>query len=363
MSVWRMWVSLGLLVAVAALAVGVSPARAAVSAQREVAVSAENNGGTITLAPGDDLTVTLDGNPTTGYLWEVSGKLDATVLKSQGEPAFQVESGLEGAGGLQTNRFEAVGPGQVKLTMVYHRPWEKNAKPDKTFVVTVNVEATQPPREIHLTDTDSGAALDMIPGDQVILTLPANPTTGFGWEARTAPDAAVLAPQGQPVFAPESDLMGAPGTETRTYQAAGPGRTQLDLIYRRTLDLVTAPSHVFTATVTVKPAVAPTLTLTDKDRGHTVELKVGQRMMLLLAGNPTTGYLWQVDPKVDTKVIRAIGEPGFHQDSNLIGAGGTETFLLEAVVTGTTQLSLSYGQPWEPNVKPAKTFTVKITVH
>jgi inhibitor of cysteine peptidase len=112
----------------------------------------------------------------------------------------------------------------------------------------------------------------------------------------------------------------------------------------------------------VKPAVGPTLTLTDRDQGHAVKLRVGQRVMLLLAGNPTTGYLWQIDPKVDAKVVRAIGEPGFHQDSNLAGAGGTQSFLLEAAGPGETILSLSYLRPWETGTPPVKTYSTQVTV-
>jgi inhibitor of cysteine peptidase len=361
MNMWRAQACIGLALAAVIMVTQAGPAGASLPDQREVTVTEDNNGGTVTLAPGDDLTVSLSGNPTTGYLWEVSGQLDAAVLKSLGEPGFQKESGLIGAGGVQTNQFEAVNPGRTTLTMVYHQPWEKDKAPENTFSVTVVVQPAQSPREIALTAKDDGATADLTVGELLHVSLAGNPTTGYTWEANPAPDAAVLAQQGEEEYKPESNLEGAPGLVTLTFKAVGAGQVKLVLVYHQPWDETTPPAETFTANVTVKAVTEPALTLTEQANGGKQNLKVGQRVLVLLPGNPTTGYTWQVDSKVDAKVLQQIGEPGFHQDSGLIGAGGTESFLFEATAPGTTALSLSYSRPWESKA-PEKTFTVQVTV-
>jgi inhibitor of cysteine peptidase len=102
-------------------------------------VSEEDAGSTVELRVGDTMEVVLDGNPTTGFSWETAA-VDASVLKQLGEPQFEPASNLIGSGGEFTFRFEAVASGQTLLQLLYHRPWEKDVPPEKTFEVTVIVQ-------------------------------------------------------------------------------------------------------------------------------------------------------------------------------------------------------------------------------
>jgi inhibitor of cysteine peptidase len=99
-----------------------------------------NNNTTISVTTGRFLVITLEGNPTTGYTWEVTEPLDDQVLRQVGEIAFVPESDLIGAGGVQIATFEAVGAGEATIKLVYHRPWETEVEPLDTF--TVNVTAS-----------------------------------------------------------------------------------------------------------------------------------------------------------------------------------------------------------------------------
>ena len=124
---------LGLLLAVSVAAGGCAPAR-------EVKLGADASGKEIELQKGQVLVVSLEGNPTTGYTWEVQEPLDEQVLRQVGEAEFKAASERIGAPGVLTFRFEAVGAGRTTLQLIYHRPWEeKSAKPLKTFSVQVVV--------------------------------------------------------------------------------------------------------------------------------------------------------------------------------------------------------------------------------
>ena len=102
-------------------------------------LNATDNNTTINVTAGEFLVVTLEGNPTTGYTWEVTEPLDEQVLRQVGEIAFVPESDLIGAGGVQIATFEAVGAGEATIKLVYHRPWETEVEPVDTFTVNVTV--------------------------------------------------------------------------------------------------------------------------------------------------------------------------------------------------------------------------------
>ena len=115
------------------------------------------------------------------------------------------------------------------------------------------------------------------------------------------------------------------------------------------------------ALTAVCAAAGATVRLTAKDAGRTVTLRTGDSVEVALAGNPTTGFSWQVASAGDP-VLHADGEPAFKPDSRLIGSGGTATRRFRAVAPGTATLRLEYRRPWEKDVPPAgrKTFPVVV---
>jgi inhibitor of cysteine peptidase len=106
---------------------------------RPVMLTEENSGQSIDINTGQQLVISLEGNPTTGYTWEV-GSMDEAVLKQIGEPEFKSSSGALGAGGVMILQFQAISEGDTALTLVYHRPWEQGIAPEKTFEVNVVVK-------------------------------------------------------------------------------------------------------------------------------------------------------------------------------------------------------------------------------
>ena len=96
--------------------------------------------------------------------------------------------------------------------------------------------------------------------------------------------------------------------------------------------------------------------------GTTVDLRAGQKLVVTLKSNPTTGYDWQVD-EVDESVVKLVTQefkPA--SDPNRLGAPGQTVHEFQAVGAGTTSLRLIYVRSWEEGVEPSDTFQVSITV-
>jgi predicted secreted protein len=84
-------------------------------------LNADNADQTVTIAPGEEINVALQENPTTGFRWSVeSVSGEVAVLASDFNPA---SGPRHGAGGQRTVRLRAGddgGPGELRLR--YNRP-------------------------------------------------------------------------------------------------------------------------------------------------------------------------------------------------------------------------------------------------
>jgi predicted secreted protein len=91
----------------------------------------------LTVSAGETFMVEMEDISTTGYTWRVNG-FDTTVVASKGD---SVKPGAApGASGLRTFLFQAVAPGQTKLSFELRRSWEKDAKPARQSDVQVTVK-------------------------------------------------------------------------------------------------------------------------------------------------------------------------------------------------------------------------------
>ncbi len=95
-----------------------------------------DSGSTITLHPGDTLEIVLQGNPSTGYTWEVKPGSEA-LLKQKGEPEFTPDSKALGSEGRMTFRFDVVAVGKGSLVLLYRRTFEPEARPLRTFGIRI----------------------------------------------------------------------------------------------------------------------------------------------------------------------------------------------------------------------------------
>jgi inhibitor of cysteine peptidase len=109
-------------------------------------------------------------------------------------------------------------------------------------------------------------------------------------------------------------------------------------------------------------AATPPTIVTEQDSGKTIEVAVGQKMLVQLPSNPTTGYHWSVlgnPAPIEFVKSDYATDP---QAAGRVGAGGTQTLRFTAKSSGKVELKLGYARPWEKDVLPAKTFSVTIVV-
>lgn len=95
-------------------------------------------------------------------------------------------------------------------------------------------------------------------GQMVNVSLDSNPSTGFSWSGDAAiADTSVLTQKAHGYVAPtagggQSNLVGAPGTETWAFEAAKAGQTTVTMQYSRPWEGGEKAARTFVLTVVVK---------------------------------------------------------------------------------------------------------------
>jgi len=85
---------------------------------------------------GQEFTIVLTTNPTTGYDWECTSIYEWIQPLNK---TYQADNtGLVGSGGTDTFRFKAHGQGKAALDFVYKRSWESTPLEQKSFTVEVS---------------------------------------------------------------------------------------------------------------------------------------------------------------------------------------------------------------------------------
>lgn len=108
--------------------------------------------------------------------------------------------------------------------------------------------------QIELTDKDNGAVINVVKNDIITIRLPGNPSTGYSWKLVDETGKAVaLISREYYSAAPETGMVGAPGTYVFEFKAVNRGTTTLQLAYVRNWDKASAAANQFAVTITVSP--------------------------------------------------------------------------------------------------------------
>lgn len=99
-------------------------------------ITESDDGKTFYTAVGEEISITLTGNATTGYKWQFSTDKPAhtTVIKDT-YVADKHPTGMVGVGGKSIYQVKVMKSGRFVITAQYYRPWENfDPSKDKHFI-------------------------------------------------------------------------------------------------------------------------------------------------------------------------------------------------------------------------------------
>lgn len=88
---------------------------------------------------GEEFSIILKSNPSTGFTWQLAEPLDKSILRLVGSEYKARKPALIGSGGEEIWIFKALSKGRAFISMEYNRQWEKDVPPAKRMIFTVNV--------------------------------------------------------------------------------------------------------------------------------------------------------------------------------------------------------------------------------
>lgn len=107
-------------------------------------------------------------------------------------------------------------------------------------------------------------------------------------------------------------------------------------------------------------AVLARVQISSVENGKTVAADVGDRLVVSLPENPTTGYRWQVDSSGSFLVLE--NDDFQLQQGAAMGASGTRSLTFHAIAPGRASLHLAARREWEKDKPPLQYFCVSIDV-
>jgi len=132
------------------------------------------------------------------------------------------------------------------------------------------------------------------------------------------------------------------------------GDNELRLLDRERKELVSSAPH----------SLYRAITLALGDSGKSIDVSQGERVIVRLESNRSTGYRWSLLTS-GSSALTSLAAAEYTQEAGADGkpgAGGTESWYFQASATGAEELRFEYRRPWEENVPAAKSanYTVKV---
>ena len=97
----------------------------------------------INIAVGEEFSMTLCSNPTTGFQWSEEAEISAPGVVEQLDHVFigpADDPSPPGTPGSEVWTFRALSQGDCTISFAYSRPWEGGEKSEWTFVLSVAAE-------------------------------------------------------------------------------------------------------------------------------------------------------------------------------------------------------------------------------
>ena len=108
-------------------------------------------------------------------------------------------------------------------------------------------------------------------------------------------------------------------------------------------------------------ALAGVRVVSDADKGSSVRLTIGEFLDVHLKSNPTTGYMWYVDPK-STPLLKLIAQSHTQVLQPGVGRPISQIFRFRAEGTGDGVLLLRYVRSWEKPLPDEEQFDLHVSI-
>jgi inhibitor of cysteine peptidase len=195
-----------------------------------------NNNETYPVGLDAEIQLSLPGNPTTGYTWQLYTTPGIVIMNESYLPDDPSRK-LLGSGGTYQWIMKTVQPGTQVISGVYARPWESAVTNQTTFTLTLGVgevltpPGVPPPFTVY-TGADSGRTVNTSLGDELNIRLEENPTTGYSWNISASKGLDLVRDE----FIPSITyirIFGSGGIHSWYYKAVGTGEQTLHGEYRK----------------------------------------------------------------------------------------------------------------------------------
>ena len=106
-------------------------------AAKVIVLKDADNNKTIRAKKGDEISLQLSENRTTGYGWNIiAGAGNAQLLDDRYEVRAHA-TGMAGVGGIHTFHFKVLKTGKTEIVLIYSRSWEKNDKSARHYNIHI----------------------------------------------------------------------------------------------------------------------------------------------------------------------------------------------------------------------------------
>jgi inhibitor of cysteine peptidase len=102
-------------------------------------------------------------------------------------------------------------------------------------------------------------------------------------------------------------------------------------------------------------------TLTQADNGSAIQVRRGDRIVIRLPENPTTGYRWVTDA-VDDRIVSLMSSEFAPPAGGGVGAGGAVAMVFEARAAGEGNIGLKRWRDWEGESSVRERYTITVLV-
>jgi inhibitor of cysteine peptidase len=186
----------------------------------------------IAVAVGQEFTIELESNASTGYSWQLTGPLSPAVVKVSNKyvPGPNADK-LAGAPGTEKWVFKGVSAGDAVILMQYMPPGT-GGQPGDTVNISVTVGGTAAPTSSMKTYTKADKNITVKAGQEFAIVLDSNPTTGYTWNITGPLSPAVVKVSNTYTPGPNAQkLEGAGGTDKWVFKGVSAGDALIQMEY------------------------------------------------------------------------------------------------------------------------------------